>query len=103
MKGLKCSTVNCVHNHDCHCDAGIVRITKNGTCKTKEKCEYGILQATESGKHADKFSYQENSDTLIQCDLTKCVYNKDRYCGGERINVCDSLISTKCFSKHVNI
>lgn len=103
MKGLKCTTHNCEHNRACHCNAGIINIGKNGICMTKQKREFGMLEQSQVNIEAAKdFDFAQNDDVLIQCDSTKCVFNRDRLCTSNVVNVCDGLVRTKCFTKRVD-
>lgn len=102
MSGLKCTTRNCVHNTNCHCNAGVICIDKNGVCKTKVKRDYGILEQEKANIEAAKdFDFDDNTQVFIQCDSTKCNYNHNNACCSQIVNVCDGMIRTRCFTKKV--
>lgn len=97
MKGLKCTTANCEHNHSCHCGAGIVNVDRNGVCRTKQKRGLGMLgQAFEA---AQDFALTSDENTLVQCDCTECVYNKSRLCCASAVTIRDSAIRTRCTTR----
>ena len=88
MSGLKCTTRNCEHNCNCHCNAGVIFIGKNGACKTKQKREYGVLEQEKTNIEAAKdFDFNENDQVCIQCDSTKCCYNYNNSCCSQIVNV----------------
>ena len=102
MTGLKCTTRNCVHNTNCHCNAGVICINKSGVCKTKVKREYGLLEQEKANIEAAKdFDFDDNSETYIRCDSTKCNYNHNNACCSQIVNVCDGVMRTKCYTKKV--
>ena len=103
MSGLKCTTRNCEHNCNCHCNAGVIFIGKNGACKTKQKREYGVLEQEKTNIEAAKdFDFNENDQVCIQCDSTKCCYNYNNACCSQIVNVADGMMRTKCFTKRVD-
>ena len=100
MKGLRCTTTNCEHNHACHCDAGVINISKSAVCTTKQKRNMGTLgQAFEAASDFDRLN---DDNTFVQCDSVDCVYNKHRLCCAQAITVSDGKIRTKCFSKRTD-
>ncbi len=102
MKGLKCTTHNCTHNRNCHCHAGIINVGKTGVCMTKQKREYGILEQNAVNLEAARdFDFSDSDDLLIQCDSTKCKFNRDRICTSNAVHVGDSVLRTKCYTKNV--
>lgn len=107
MKGLKCTTTNCEHNHGCHCDAGVINIDKKGCCRTKIKRELGALgqafeAAAEGFEAAQDFDYARNEEVLIQCDSVHCAYNAQNVCNSSLVNIGNGFFKTKCFTKHIN-
>ena len=104
MKGLKCTTTNCEYNHGYHCKAGVINVSKRGTCLTKVKREYGALGqsfANQAYEASEDFDYSKNEDVLIQCDSCKCMYNKEHQCRSSVVTVGNGLVKTKCFTKRV--
>ncbi|NCA66774.1 MAG: DUF1540 domain-containing protein [Clostridia bacterium] len=99
MKGLKCTTNNCEHNDHDHCMAGIIDISESAVCKTKLKREGGTLsQIFAEYEAAPDIEMLEDVETVVQCDAD-CVYNTNRMCSRENLNIEDSVIRTKCFSR----
>ncbi len=100
MKGLNCTTTNCEFNRNGKCTAISVEISNRGICNTKMKRDGGMLsQMFESFETAGELEDIANpKDVVVRCDAN-CLYNVNRICGRENINVEDSLISTKCFSR----
>ena len=106
MKGLKCTTTNCEYNHGYHCKAGVINISSRGVCTTKIKREYGALgqafqNRAEGFEAAEDFDYSKNEDVLIQCDSSKCMYNKDALCRSSVVTVGNGIVRTRCFTKRV--
>ena len=103
MKGLMCTTGNCEHNRSCHCHAGIVNFDKHGACRTKQK-RGGVLPSSPSTmiEAARDFDYGEDTEVLVQCDCVGCAYNRNRVCANEAINVGDTMLRTKCYTKRAD-
>lgn len=100
MKGMKCTTSNCEFNRACHCNAGVINVSKKGVCNTKQKRQYGVIQQNSINIEAAKdFDFEQNRELLIQCDNCDCVYNRNRLCSSEIVNMGDGLMKTKCFTK----
>ena len=100
MKGLRCTTCNCEFNRSCHCNAGVIKVSKNGVCETKQKRRYGIIQQNSVNIEAAKdFDYDDGKELLVQCDCGECIFNKNRICTSSIVNMGDGLMKTKYFSK----
>lgn len=100
MTGLKCTTCNCEHNCNCHCNAGVINVDKSGVCLTKQKRKNGELEQAKVNLEASKdFDYQKSQEMLIQCECEPCVHNINCLCGSQLVNVGDGTIRTKCFTK----
>lgn len=102
MTGLKCTTCNCEHNVCCHCNAGVINVSKKGVCQTKQKRDLGILEQNKVNMEAAKeFSYEDNEDVFIQCDCAECKYNRDLTCSSKIVDIADGLLKTRCFTKRL--
>lgn len=102
MKGLKCTTANCEHNEGYHCMAGVINISKNATCRTKVKRENGVIeQEFINMELAQEFDYSHNEELLIECDSIDCKHNANHRCKAQNVDIGDSMIKTKCFTKKV--
>lgn len=103
MKGMQCNTSNCTHNRNCHCMAGIINIAQNGVCMTRQKREYGILEQNAVNLEAARdFDFDRNEDTVIQCQSTRCKYNRNHVCTGSRVQIADGMFRTRCMTKTVD-
>lgn len=102
MKGLKCTTCNCEHNCNCHCNAGVISINKGGSCNTKQKRKNGILEQTRVNIEAAKdFDFDKNPELIIQCDCCNCCHNRNHMCSCEVVSVADGLLKTKCQTRNI--
>ena len=102
MTGLKCTTCNCEFNRNCHCNAGVINVSKTGVCATKEKRKNGILEQTKINIEAAKdFDFDKNPELLIQCDCKNCCHNRNGMCASEVVNVKDGWMKTKCWTKNI--
>ena len=100
MKGLRCTTCNCEFNRACHCNAGVIKVSKNGVCETKQKRRYGIIQQNSVNIEAAKdFDYDDGKELLVQCDCGECIFNKNHICTSSIVNMGDGRMKTKWFSK----
>lgn len=100
MTGLKCTTCNCEHNCNCHCNAGVINVDKSGVCETKQKRRNGELEQAKVNIEASKdFDFDKNRELLIQCDSEACVHNRNLLCASQVVNVADGVVKTKCFTR----
>jgi len=98
MKGLRCTTSNCEYNRNMHCTAITVDISKRGVCRTKMKREGGMLaQVFENFEAASELDL-EFQDVTVRCSA-ECLFNVNRICGRDAINVEDGFVNTKCFTR----
>ncbi len=102
MNELRCTTCNCEHNINCHCNAGIIDIGQNAACKTKQKREYGLLEQEKVNMEAGKdWDYNDCDNVVIHCDCTDCKHNKNCSCGCQNVTISDGVVKTKCMSRVV--
>ena len=103
MKGLKCTTSNCIYNNAGHCEAGIINIDKNGVCKTKMKEKFNNIDNEYSKMEvANDFDYEDNEDVLIECNACHCIYNHDNICNAKLVTIQDGVAKTKCVTKKID-
>lgn len=102
MKGLMCTTCNCEHNRNCRCLAGIVNFNKRGACDTRRKRDGLPRTGNVAIEAARDFEYGMAPDVLVKCDCVDCTYNRNRVCACESIEVGDSMIKTRCFTKRTD-
>lgn len=85
MTKLKCSVQNCLHNsEECCCKSAIIVDGSNAEKKDNTCC------GSFDEKRGDSFrnSYESpNTSLRVECEATNCVYNKDRLCSADKIDI----------------
>ncbi len=97
MNHLKCTTANCQHNLNNHCNAGVVSVNEAGKCITKMKRPGGALEQTFEELEVGR-EFMQDSPNWIQC-TAECIYNKDKKCTANRVLIADSFLQTKCATR----
>ena len=97
MSKLKCTTANCQHNLNAHCNAGVVSVNEAGKCATKMKRPGGALEQTFEELEVGR-EFLNDTQNVIQCEA-ECVYNKDKRCSATSLLVADTFMQTKCATR----
>ncbi|MGN0371869.1 MAG: DUF1540 domain-containing protein [Enterocloster sp.] len=86
MTRLECSVKNCVHNADrCCCRRGI---TVDGQdAREAESTCCASFEENRGGVFTNLFKTPETK-LEVGCDALNCVYNEDRCCRAEKIDIC---------------
>lgn len=85
MTKLECSVTNCLHNSDHRCCKQAIIVDgheareKDGTC-----C--GSFDENREGSFKNVFKTPENR-LEIDCEAVQCVYNENRHCAAEHIDI----------------
>ncbi len=102
MRNLKCTTASCEHNLKSQCMAGVITVGESAKCLTKVRREGGALaQAFADIEAAEELDYRISEGSVVQCDVTSCIYNNNNICSADEIHVDDTIFSTKCKTRTV--
>lgn len=85
MTELKCGVTSCLHNADkCCCKQAIIVDGKDA----REACDTccGSFDENQGGVFQNVFKTPE-SRLEIDCEALKCVYNENRHCTAEHIDI----------------
>jgi hypothetical protein len=97
---LSCSALNCVHNMGGLCSANIIHVMGNDARRSEGTicntfAEKGLINSiTKLGNTnvAGEFKQLFDSNNVelypdIKCDAVNCIYNQERMCSAERIQI----------------
>ena len=85
MTKLDCNVTSCLHNADnCCCKQAI--IVDGQDAKDKQETCCGSFDENRDGAFHNLFKTPETR-LEVECDAVKCVYNEDRRCAAERIDI----------------
>lgn len=85
MTNLKCSATNCLHNCDCYCCRGEI-LVEGTDAKIKDNTCCGSFDLKTEGFAKNNCGHPSESLT-VGCEATNCIYNKQRVCHAERIDI----------------
>ena len=85
MTKLECSVKNCMHNSDNYCCKSASLVDGNEAVKPNETC-CASFDENKGGAFTNLFKTPETR-LEVECDAVKCVYNEDRRCAAERIDI----------------
>lgn len=80
MSKIKCNQKNCKYNSSEHCMKEGIKVDKEANCKSYEEGHSKINTKFE-------FASFERLDNNISCNATECLYNKNKNCIIENLNI----------------
>lgn len=89
MSKIKCNQKDCKYNNCEHCTKSGINVDESANCKSYEK-----------GKHPDsskfEFASLERLQNNIICNADTCLYNKQRKCTVDHLNIGKNKNSAPC-------
>ena len=85
MTKLECSVKNCLHNSDNCCCKGSIVVDGAKASSAGQTC-CASFDENKGGTFSNLFKTPETKLDIV-CDAVKCVYNEDRRCGADRIDI----------------
>jgi len=80
MSKIKCNQENCKYNNCEHCMKDGIKVDKNANCKSYEEGKY-------EGNTKFEFASFERLENNINCNATECLYNKQKSCIVDHLNI----------------
>ena len=88
MTSLKCSATTCMHNSDHYCCKNVISVD-GSTATAKDNTFCGSFDESRGGSF--KNSYETpNHNLKIECEATNCVYNDNKLCNADHIDISGS-------------
>ena len=85
MTKLECSVKNCMHNSDECCCKSAILVDGHEAVQPNDTC-CASFDENKGGAFTNLFKTPETR-LEVECDAVKCVYNEDRRCAAERIDI----------------
>lgn len=85
MTKLDCTVTNCLHNSDNRCCKQAI-IVDGYDAREKEETCCGSFDENREGSFRNVFKTPENR-LEIDCEAVNCIYNENRHCHAEHIDV----------------
>lgn len=85
MTQLACNVTNCLHNSDNRCCKQTIIVDGHQAKDAHETC-CGSFDENKEGFFQNVFKTPENR-LEVDCEAHKCVYNEDRHCVAEHIDI----------------
>ena len=85
MTELKCTARHCIHNADNYCCKGKIQVEGPDADVHDETC-CGSFDERRNGAFCN---VEEHPDRYLEvcCDAINCIYNQDRVCHADRIDI----------------
>lgn len=88
MTSLKCSVTSCMHNSEHYCCKNVIRVEGEDETTTKHTC---CCSFDHSKGDSFKNSYESpNSELKVECDAVNCMYNDNKLCSANHIDISGS-------------
>lgn len=85
MTSLGCNVNSCAHNRDNCCCLSTIQVQGKSACECDGTC---CGSFDEAGNGASKNSCKSPKESLsVSCEATNCVYNEDKKCSADHINI----------------
>ncbi len=85
MTELKCSAQHCMHNCDYYCCKGEILVEGRDAEKKESTC-CGSFDERREGSARNAAETPDRA-LKVACEATNCVYNKQRYCHADHIDI----------------
>ena len=89
---IKCRKTSCLHNDNYTCRANKIQITFNADCNTFKADQAKKAQDFTKGMFEADLEYANSrhiKEVSLDCQNTKCLFNKDKACSANGITVLD--------------
>lgn len=85
MTRLECNVTTCLHNAEHCCCKGAIIVDGEHASECYETC-CGSFDKRGDETYHNRFETPE-VETKVECEAVKCIYNENKYCTAERIDI----------------
>lgn len=91
MSNLNCNAASCVNNCDNKCCLSSICVDGSSACHCDETCCNDYQHKSES---AGNMCHMPKDSLSISCEATNCVYNSNKKCDAEHVDISGIKAST---------